>query len=208
MAQIRSPKRRQSLQVGSLTRHRADNLGLRFWSDLGLGLGLETWKVRCHIQTWLSDSGISIFRFRRVNKPNYPKLPEQPSFPPSNLASKSIFTSLHKSDIIQSLSARIFVFKILGGHVQVSISTRAHHVFCHLRLEGIKGKQHTAHMPRSAGATPQQRRVTRSQSRELDDPNYGKQSSSTAGQRSRVQNRAPLKSECYLNCSTLTLEFE
>ena len=91
--------------------------------------------------------------------------------------------------------------KILGGHAQVSISTRAHHVFCHLRLEGIRGKQHTAHMP-----TPQ-RRVTRSQSRELSDPNYGKQSSSTPGQRSRVQSRAPLKSECYLNCFTLTLEF-
>lgn len=77
---------------------------------------------------------------------------------------------------------------------------------CHLRWRVFGGQQHTAHMPPSAGATPQ-RRVTRSQSRELDDPNYGKQSSSSAGQRNRVHNRAPLKSECYVNCSTLTLEF-
>ncbi|KAJ5377496.1 uncharacterized protein N7496_004905 [Penicillium cataractarum] len=44
----------------------------------------------------------------------------------------------------------------------------------------------------SAGTTPQ-RRVTRSQSRELDDPNYGKQSSSKTVQRTGVQGRAQLK---------------
>lgn len=53
-------------------------------------------------------------------------------------------------------------------------------------------------------ATPQ-RRVTRSQSRELDDPNYGKQSSKTA-QRHGVQGRAQVKRECYMVYSFLTSE--
>ncbi|OOQ85105.1 hypothetical protein PEBR_31406 [Penicillium brasilianum] len=47
-------------------------------------------------------------------------------------------------------------------------------------------------MPQSAGATPQ-RRVTRSQSRELDDPNYGKQSPSKVAPRAWLQGRARVK---------------
>lgn len=57
-------------------------------------------------------------------------------------------------------------------------------------------------MPQAAGATPQ-RRVTRSQSRELDDPNYGKQSPSKAAPRAWLQGRARVKREFYMNHSFL-----